>query len=252
MANRRRMVFMDVETEQPGYIARGFEIDDDMVVYLDGNRLVPVAASGAAWGFIAGTLSSQTDLQSGLDGLQNAVYNETSRAEAAEGLRAPLNSPDFTGTPTTPTLQFTGSGSGTATLTPSATADNLILDKGIIVAALTISGASGNLVAPVASGTLATEDYVDAALAGGLPALADGEIDPQDAPGIEQQLQAMSSHTVVVPLLYQSTKAEASLMSKRYHVVLKTPSKAESYLVAIDEAMEMKAKRDELKVLARK
>src|SRR2546430_10749701 len=34
--------------------------------------------------------------------------------------------------------------------------------------------------------------------------------DPQDAPGIEQLLQAMSSHSVVIPLLYQGSKAEAS------------------------------------------
>jgi cellulose biosynthesis protein BcsQ len=76
--------------------------------------------------------------------------------------------------------------------------------------------------------------------------------DPQDAPGIEQQLQAISAHTVVVPMLYQSTKAEASALIKRYHVVLKAPSKTDNYLLAIDEAMEMKTKRDEIKVVAKK
>ena len=76
--------------------------------------------------------------------------------------------------------------------------------------------------------------------------------DPQDAPGIEQRLQAISSHTVVVPLLYQSTKTEASALAKRYHVVLKAPGKMDSYFLALDEAMEMKAKRDEVKVLAKK
>lgn|SRR5262249_32299532 len=76
--------------------------------------------------------------------------------------------------------------------------------------------------------------------------------DPQDAPRIEQLLQALSSHTVIVPLLYQSTKAEASALVKRYHVVLKAPSKTDNYLVAIDEAMEMKAKRDEIKFVAKK
>jgi len=76
--------------------------------------------------------------------------------------------------------------------------------------------------------------------------------DPQDAPGIEQQLLASSSHTIVVPLLYQSTKAEASALAKRYHVVLNAPAKTNSYFLALDEAMEMKAKRDEVKVLARK
>jgi hypothetical protein len=76
--------------------------------------------------------------------------------------------------------------------------------------------------------------------------------DPQDAPGIEQQLQAISSHTVVVPLLYQSTKADASALAKRYHVILKSPGKMDSYFLALDEAMEMKAKRDEVSVLAKK
>jgi hypothetical protein len=76
--------------------------------------------------------------------------------------------------------------------------------------------------------------------------------DPQDAPGIEQQLQTMSSHTVVVPLLYQSTRAQASAWAKTYHVVLRAPGKGDSYFLVLDEAMEMKAKRDEVKVLARK
>jgi hypothetical protein len=76
--------------------------------------------------------------------------------------------------------------------------------------------------------------------------------DPQDAPAIEQQLQATSSHTVVVPLLYQTTKADASAVAKRYHVILKAPGKMDNYFLALDEAMEMKAKRDEVSVLAKK
>jgi hypothetical protein len=76
--------------------------------------------------------------------------------------------------------------------------------------------------------------------------------DPQDAPAIEQHLQATSSHTVVVPLLYQSTKAEASAVAKRYHVIIKAPGKMDNYFLALDEAMEMKAKRDEVSVLAKK
>lgn len=47
------------------------------------------------WGDIGGTLSDQTDLQAALD------------------LKAPLASPAFTGTPTTPTLQANNSGGGT-------------------------------------------------------------------------------------------------------------------------------------------
>ena len=91
---------------------------------------------------------------------------------------------------------------------------------------------------------------LDAALNGGKYDLV--VTDPQDAPGVEQQLQAMSSHSVVIPLLYQSSKAEASILGKRYHVILKAPAKADSYFSALDEGMEIKAKRDEVNVLAKK
>ncbi|MGH9503789.1 MAG: hypothetical protein ACRD20_13130 [Terriglobales bacterium] len=91
---------------------------------------------------------------------------------------------------------------------------------------------------------------LDTALSGGKYDLI--LADPQDAPAIEQQLQAISSHTVLVPLLYQSSKAEASILAKRYHVILKAPAKMDSYLSALDEGMEIKAKRDEVNVLAKK
>ena len=55
-----------------------------------------------------------------------------------------------------------------------------------------------------------------------------------------------------MPVLNQGTKAEASALAKRYHVVLKTPGKAGSYFTALDEALELKAKRDEAKVLAKR
>lgn len=76
--------------------------------------------------------------------------------------------------------------------------------------------------------------------------------DPQDAPGIEQQLQAMSSRSVVIPVLYHSTKAEVSTLAKHYHVILKAPAKTDSYFSALDEGMEIKAKRDQVSVLAKK
>jgi hypothetical protein len=76
--------------------------------------------------------------------------------------------------------------------------------------------------------------------------------DAADAPAIEQQLQTMASRTVVVPVISQVNKTEASAMAKHFHVVLKAPSKMDSYFMALDEAMEIKAKRDEVKVLAKK
>jgi hypothetical protein len=76
--------------------------------------------------------------------------------------------------------------------------------------------------------------------------------DPTDVAGIAQQLEAMSSHTVVVPVLYQGTKAEASNLAKQYHVVLKTPGKTGSYMSALDEAIEIKALRDQTRLVAKK
>jgi hypothetical protein len=76
--------------------------------------------------------------------------------------------------------------------------------------------------------------------------------DAGDAAATEQKLQAMYSRTVVVPVLNSGTKAEASTLAKQYHVVLKTPGKSNSYLSVLDEAMEIKTKRDESKELAKK
>jgi hypothetical protein len=76
--------------------------------------------------------------------------------------------------------------------------------------------------------------------------------DAGDAAFLEQELQASASHTVVVPVLNEGTKTEASALAKHYHVVLKVPSKAGSYFSVLDEAMEIKARRDETKVLAKK
>lgn len=76
--------------------------------------------------------------------------------------------------------------------------------------------------------------------------------DAGDAAPTEQKLQAINSHTVVVPVLNAGTKAEASTLAKQYHVVLKTPGKPNSYLSALDEAMEIKTRRDDTKELAKK
>ena len=76
--------------------------------------------------------------------------------------------------------------------------------------------------------------------------------DAGDATEIEQRLQKVYSHAVVVPVLNAGTKAQASTLAKQYHVVLKAPGKTNSYLSVLDEAMEMKTKRDETKELAKK
>jgi hypothetical protein len=76
--------------------------------------------------------------------------------------------------------------------------------------------------------------------------------DAGDAESLERQLQASTLRTVVVPVLSQGTKTEASTLAKHYHVVLNVPSKAASYFSVLDEAMEIKSRRDEIKVLAKK
>ena len=76
--------------------------------------------------------------------------------------------------------------------------------------------------------------------------------DSSDAAATARTLQGSYSHTVIVPVLNDGTKAEASALAKQYHVVLKTPGKSAAYLSVLDEAMEMKAKRDESKELAKK
>ena len=76
--------------------------------------------------------------------------------------------------------------------------------------------------------------------------------DAGDAAATEQKLLAIYSHAVVVPVLNAGTKAEASTLAKQYHVVLKTPGKPDSFLFVLDEAMEMKTKRDQTKELAKK
>lgn len=76
--------------------------------------------------------------------------------------------------------------------------------------------------------------------------------DAADAAGITQQVESMASHTVVVPVLYQGTKSEASKLAKQYHVVLKSPAKTGSYMSALDEAIEIKAVRDQTRIIAKK
>jgi hypothetical protein len=76
--------------------------------------------------------------------------------------------------------------------------------------------------------------------------------DSGDAAATDQKLQTIYSHTVVVPVLNAGTKAEASTLAKQYHVVLKIPGKPDSFLFVLDEAMEMKTKRDQTKELAKK
>lgn len=101
--------------------------------------------SGVAWGIITGTLSDQTDLQAALDaklssvswGMIGGMLSSQTDLNAALGLKAPLASPTFTGTPAAPTAApgtnttqiattafvLANSGTGTVTSVSSANGD---------------------------------------------------------------------------------------------------------------------------------
>ncbi len=77
-------------------------------------------------------------------------------------------------------------------------------------------------------------------------------VDLADAPGVEEQLRALPSPPVVVPVLYEGNKAEADAVKAHYRCLLKAPNKMGNYLNAIDRALEEKAKRDRTAVRATK
>jgi hypothetical protein len=60
---------------------------------------------------------------------------------------------------------------------------------------------------------------------------------------LSQRLNSASSRPVVLPVAYNSAKADQSAAQKRFRCLLKVPSGPEQYLEAIDRAMQLKAKR---------
>jgi hypothetical protein len=75
--------------------------------------------------------------------------------------------------------------------------------------------------------------------------------DVSDAGGLEQRLQLAPSKAVVLPVVYNSTKAEAKAVEKKFHCVLKAPGSPSNYLAAIDGAMEVKLKGSSVKTAGR-
>lgn len=69
-------------------------------------------------------------------------------------------------------------------------------------------------------------------------------VDLTDAPGVEESLRAAPSPPLVVPVVYNATKAESKAVRKQYHFLLKAPDNSGNYLNAIDRALDEKAKRD--------
>jgi len=75
--------------------------------------------------------------------------------------------------------------------------------------------------------------------------------DVTDADGLERRLQSAPSKAVVLPVVYNSTKAEAKAVEKKFHCVLKAPGSPSNYLAAIDDAMVVKLKGSSVKTAGR-
>jgi hypothetical protein len=67
-------------------------------------------------------------------------------------------------------------------------------------------------------------------------------VDAGDADNLEREAQSVPAKPVVLPVVYQSSKAAAAQAEKRFHCVLTAPSSPSRYLLAIDRAMEFKLK----------
>jgi CheY-like chemotaxis protein len=69
-------------------------------------------------------------------------------------------------------------------------------------------------------------------------------VDLMDVAQVEESLRAAPSPPLVVPVVYEGTKAENKLLKKQYPFLLETPDKNGRSLTAIDRALDAKAKRD--------
>jgi hypothetical protein len=67
-------------------------------------------------------------------------------------------------------------------------------------------------------------------------------VDAGDADKLERQAQSVASKPVVVPVVPQSSKAEAAQAEKKFHCVVTVPNSPSRYLTAIDRAMDVKQK----------
>lgn len=75
--------------------------------------------------------------------------------------------------------------------------------------------------------------------------------DYADAAALEPAAQAAPSKPVLLPAIFNGTKAEAAAAEKHYGCVLKMPGRTGHYLAMVDKAMELRSKRDGVKAVAR-
>ena len=67
-------------------------------------------------------------------------------------------------------------------------------------------------------------------------------VDFADLAGITRQLQSAPSKPVIVPILVKPSKAELAAAQREYKFALKASADAFDYLIAIDEAMKLRAR----------
>jgi hypothetical protein len=67
-------------------------------------------------------------------------------------------------------------------------------------------------------------------------------VDAGDADKLEREARSVPSKPVIVPVVYQSSKAAAAEAEKKFHCVLTAPNSPSHYLSAIDRAMDFKLK----------
>ena len=69
-------------------------------------------------------------------------------------------------------------------------------------------------------------------------------VDLINAPQVEESLRGAASPPLVVPLVYEATKAENKLLKKQYPFLLMAREKDGRYLTVIDRALDARAKRE--------
>ena len=82
-------------------------------------------------------------------------------------------------------------------------------------------------------------------------------VDLADAPGLEEMVQASPSQPVLLPWVYQETKADFAAVReryqsamKRYQSALKAPLRVGNFLSTLDRTMELKTKQARAKAKA--
>jgi len=66
--------------------------------------------------------------------------------------------------------------------------------------------------------------------------------DVANASEVSQRVLSAPSKPVLLPVAFRAAKEEQSAAQKKYHCLLKAPGNPESYLAAIDQAMDWKLK----------